>query len=175
MKPLVVLLCALLLPACAGVPAVAEAEGPTFVVVRHGEKAGDDPRDPSLSEAGQARARALAALLADRDLVAAYATGLRRTDSTARPSAEAHALAITRYDPATPADAFAAQLRAAHVRGTVLVAGHSNTVPAIVGALCACPTTDMPESEYDRLNIVRVDAQGRARLEVSRYGAASAP
>ncbi|HRP71338.1 MAG TPA: hypothetical protein PK743_01720, partial [Luteimonas sp.] len=57
--------------------------------------------------------------------------------------------------------------------GTVLVAGHSNTVPGIVTALCACEVEAMPDSEYDRLSTIHVDADGRARLVVGRYGASS--
>ena len=71
------------------------------------------------------------------------------------------------------APAFADELRAAHPRGTVLIAGHSDTVPDIVAALCACDVAPMPDHEYDRLSIVHVDAAGRARLDVQRYGAAS--
>ncbi len=68
---------------------------------------------------------------------------------------------------------FAARLRAAHPHGNVLIAGHSNTVPDIVAALCACKIAAMPDHEYDRLSIVRIDADGHARLTVERYGAAS--
>jgi len=37
-----------------------------IIVVRHAEKATDDPKDPSLSEQGNARANALAAVLKTR-------------------------------------------------------------------------------------------------------------
>ena len=40
----------------------------TFVVVRHAEKGSDDARDPSLSEAGKARAQNLAQTAGGRDL-----------------------------------------------------------------------------------------------------------
>ena len=56
-------------------PMSAHAQDSTVVVVvRHAEKATDDPRDPSLSEAGLARAEALAAKLAAGSLDAAYST-----------------------------------------------------------------------------------------------------
>ncbi len=164
------LLAVLVLAACAGTPSREDA-GPTFVVVRHAEKASDSERDPDLSAAGQARARQLAERLADADLVAAYATDYRRTRQTVQPAAAAHRLATTAYDAQLPAATLAARLRADHARGTVLVAGHSNTVPDIVAALCGCAVEPMPDGEYDRLSTVRVAADGRARLEVARYGA----
>ena len=128
---------ALLLAACAGVPRPDADPATTFIVVRHAEKI-DASRDPGLSATGQARAQALAGLLAGEPLAAAYATEFQRTQQTALPSAEAHHLAVTRYPAGSPAIAFADQLRATHPRASVLVVGHSNTVPAIVAALCRC-------------------------------------
>ncbi|RYZ72864.1 MAG: hypothetical protein EOP91_06990, partial [Lysobacteraceae bacterium] len=97
-------LCLGMLAACATIaPAGDPSAALTFVVVRHAEKAGDDPRDPSLSEAGQARAQALARLLADEPLTAAHATGYRRTQQTAQPAADAHSLRLTLYDAQLPA------------------------------------------------------------------------
>ena len=89
------------------------------------------------------------------------------------PTAAAHGLPVTSYPAAKPATEFAAALKAAHPRGIVLIAGHSNTVPGIVAALCNCETAPMADHEYDRLSSIRVDADGRARLDVTRYGAAS--
>jgi broad specificity phosphatase PhoE len=159
----------LALGACASAPVPTAAPALAFVVVRHAEKATDDARDPSLSEAGKARAQALEVLLRDRDLVAAYATGFRRTRDTAAPTAAAHAVTITPYDAAGPAEAFAARLRSEHASGTVLVVGHSNTVPGIVSALCACEVAPIDESDYGNLYEVRIGADGVARLDRQRY------
>ncbi|MGH8032271.1 MAG: histidine phosphatase family protein [Luteimonas sp.] len=143
--------------------------GPTFVVVRHAEKSADDPRDPTLSAAGTARAEALATRLGDRDVVAVYATGFRRTQNTARPTALHHGLTVTTYDAARPVAAFAQQLRDNHRSGAVLVVGHSNTVPGIVGALCGCSIAAIDEASFDRLYEVHFDAGGTASLREDRY------
>ncbi|WP_051885260.1 histidine phosphatase family protein [Lysobacter antibioticus] len=146
-----------------------EAEAPlTYVIVRHAEKSTDDPRDPSLSEAGQARAERLAASLAQAPMRAVYATEYRRTRQTGEPTARAHGLTMTRYDAKQAAAEFAATLRRDHRDGTVLVVGHSNTAPAIAAALCACDVAPMPETEFDRRMVVRIDAQGRASFEQTR-------
>ncbi len=89
------------------------------------------------------------------------------------PTASAHALPVGTYASTQAAAEFAAHLKATHPRGIVLIAGHSNTVPGIVAALCNCETAPMADHEYDRLSSIRVDADGRARLDVTRYGAAS--
>ena len=174
-RSLFALLLASLVAACGSVPS-RDAQAPlTFVVVRHAEKATDDPENPSLSAAGQARAAALAERLRDAPLVAAYATEFRRTQQTAQPSANAHALPVAAYYARGPVHEIAAQWRQAHRGGTVLVVGHSNTVPDLVAALCGCATAPMDDSEYDRLSIVRIGSDGRATLEVGRYGVSPSP
>lgn len=165
------LLAALLLAACAGAPPRDGSPGVTFVVVRHAEKTSDIERDPDLSAAGLERARRLAERLAGDDIVAVYATDYRRTRQTVAPTASAKRIEATVYDARQPAAAFAARLKAAHPRGTVLVAGHSNTVPDIVAALCGCGVEPMPDAEYNRLSTIRIAPDGGARLEVARYGA----
>lgn len=157
------------LAACAGTraPATAPAQEMVFVVVRHAEKADAGP-DPGLSEAGQRRAARLATRLADAPLLAVHATGLRRTRDTVAPTALAHGLPIARYEAHESPAAFAARLTAAHRPGVVLVAGHSNTVPRIVAALCHCAVPAMPEHEFDRISTVSIDTAGRARLRVDR-------
>jgi broad specificity phosphatase PhoE len=157
----------LALTSCASSPQ-RDAGPTTFILVRHAEKANDDPRDPNLSEAGQARAQRLARQLAHQPLTAVYATDYRRTQQTAAPTAKAHDLAVTTYDAKQPADAFAGLLRARHREGTVLIVGHTNTAPAIAAALCTCQVAPMPETEYDRLITVRFGTDGRATLEQSR-------
>ena len=65
------LLFALLLCVTWGSGSLLASADTLVVVVRHAEKAADDPRDPSLSAAGQARATALAKVLADCPLTSA--------------------------------------------------------------------------------------------------------
>ena len=143
--------------------------GVTYTVVRHAEKTTDDPRDPSLSSAGQARADALAKRFSTTRLSAAYATEFKRTQQTALPAATASGIAITTYDASQPAADFVAQLRRAHARGNVLVVGHSNTVPDIVAALCACTVAPLDESRYGNVYEVSIDGAGNATLAESTY------
>lgn len=166
------MLLAAALGGCASRAPRAEPPAVTFIVVRHAEKI-DASRDPDLSPAGHARAQVLAHNLDRRDLVAIYGTEFKRTGQTVAPTAAAHALPVMAYLSAQPAAEFAAALKATHRRGVVLIAGHSNTVPGIVAALCNCETAPMADHEYDRLSSIHLDANGRARLDITRYGAAS--
>ena len=165
--PALACLCAALVAGCA--QPVREAPAPAgsplvFVLVRHAEKAADDPKDPSLSEIGQARAQRLARSLEDAPVTAVYATAYRRTQQTALPTAAAHGRDVLTYDARQSADAFAAEVRAVQRHGTVLIVGHSNTVPAIAAALCSCAVAPMREDEYDRRIEIGIDAAGRATL-----------
>ena len=158
---------ALALPASA-------ADSTVVIVVRHAEKATDDPRDPSLSEAGQARAQALAATLAKASLDAAYSTQYKRTQLTAEPSAKAAGLAvqvrpIDSRNAGTYAADLARDLRALPPGSTVLVVGHSNTVPELVQTISGQPAAEMPETEFDRYTVITLDADGKARVSTSRY------
>ena len=160
------LLALLMPPALAGDPTV-------VVFVRHAEKADDDPRDPSLSEAGLARAGALARTLDGAGLDAAYATEFRRTQQTAAPAARAAGLEVrvrpaAGTDPARYGAALREEVRALPAGSTVLVVGHSNTIPALVQAVSGQPAAEMPETEYDRYTVV-VLADDGARVITSRY------
>lgn len=159
---------ALALVACAAAPA-RDADGVVFIVVRHAEKGTDDARDPSLSETGRVRAQRLAALLSDEPVHAAYATAYRRTYQTAQPVAARHFFRITTYDAQLPAPQFAQQLRTLNKTGTVLVVGHSNTVPDLVGALSGQSVEAMGDDEFNRLYRVRIDADGKTTLSQETY------
>jgi len=157
---------AMLLAACA-TQAPRDVAPLEVVVVRHAEKLADGD-DPALSDPGRARAQRLADLLRAEPLVAVYSTDTQRTRQTAKPSADAHGLAVTIYEPRMPPAEFVAWLEQTHPHGTVLVVGHSNTAPAIAAALCHCGIEPMGESEYDRVMRVRFAADGTATLRVER-------
>ena len=149
--------------------ATAPVDGTVFVIVRHAEKAANDQKDPTLSEAGNARALRVAERLSAAQVSSVYATGYRRTQQTAAPTALAHRLEVRTYDAAMPAKDFATRLRAAHANGTILVVGHSNTVPAIAAALCSCDVAPLREDEYDRWIRIHTDRDGAITLEEERY------
>ena len=164
---LLVLGCALALASCAQPAHRADAtDDVAFVVVRHAEKTGE-PEDPALTDAGQARAEALARSLDGAPLAAVYATAYQRTQQTAAPTAARHGLDVTTYEAKQPAGEFADALRSRHHSGTVLVVGHSNTAPDIAAALCGCAVAPMPETEYGRRMVVTIGSDGRAILAES--------
>ena len=67
--------------------------------------------------------------------------------------------------------ALAKELRAKHKGRTVLVVGHSNTVPQIVEALGgARPPAFDEATEFDRLTIVIIPKKGKTQVVQARYG-----
>jgi broad specificity phosphatase PhoE len=156
------------LAGCTRVVAGAASDTATFVVVRHAEKADDGSRDPPLSAAGETRAKALAQRLAHSGLVAVYATPFRRTQQTAQIVATSAGLPVTTYSGDTAAADFAGSLRARYRQGTVLVVGHSNTVPGIVASLCSCRIAALGDDAYDGIYTIRIGPDGKAALDVGR-------
>ncbi len=154
---------------------LAAQEAPTVVILaRHGEKGTTPANDPPLTEAGVARAQALAKALAGAKVGAVISTPLTRTRETARPTAEAAHLTIETV--ATGArDAHAKAVADAvrkHAGQTVLVVGHSNTLAPIIAALGGPALDDLCDSEYSSLFTLVLE-KGGARLIRGTYGAPS--
>lgn len=163
------LLLVIVLSVLASGPALAQ----TVIVVRHAEKA-DNGADPPLSEAGQARARALAQVVADAHPSHVFTSTLQRTQMTARLAAELHSVTIKQVGMEAGANShvadIAARIRALPKEAVALVVGHSNTVPLIARALGFAAAADMPECEYDRLIVLDLSGDRTAAV-VGRYGA----
>lgn len=136
------------------------------VLVRHAEKAAGE--DPELSESGRARARTLAHVLSAWSVDAIYVSEFRRTRETATPLAE-----LSGVTP-TVVDAAAVEELADRVRsraGTVVVVGHSNTVPALIGALGGPVVESIPEQMYDDFFVLTLSGpRADARLLHLKYG-----
>jgi broad specificity phosphatase PhoE len=167
------LLCLLLLGLALGLGHDKAAAETLVVVVRHAEKAADDPKDPTLSLLGEQRAEALATALRGFGLDAAYASQFRRTQLTAAPAARRAGVEV-RVVPATAATeadaaALSERILATHTGESVLVVAHSNTAPAIVAALSGQPAAAMGEDEFDRFSLISIGADGRRRVLETRY------
>lgn len=140
----------------------------TVIVVRHAEKATEPAGDPPLTEKGEARATALAQLLAKSGVTAIYSTDRRRTRETVLPLSRETGVEV-RILPASDVGAMIEALLS-HPGELVVSAGHSNTVGAILEGLGAGAIPAIEEkSEYDRLYVVTVYAPGRARAARLSY------
>lgn len=156
--------------------AVTQPATTTIILVRHGEKAAVPGNDPPLSAAGEARSLALLETVRRAGVQAVVTTQLQRTRLTAAPTARelglTHEEVPAGGDVAAHARAVAEHVLSRHAGRTVLVVGHSNTLPAIITALGAGPMPEIDESVYDDYFVVLRPATGPARLVHARYGAA---
>lgn len=129
--------------ACATASADEEPVRPNYYVMRHLQKATGD--DPGLTEEGQRNAAGLADLLADDPPSAIYVSSTRRARETAAVLASRLNLTPKTYDPRdTPALIAAVTAEP----GTVLIVGHSNTVPEIVERLGGSRPADLSDSDF---------------------------
>ena len=137
----------------------------TIILVRHAEKSAPTG-DVSLSDVGRARAASLAHVLADANIRLIFVTELKRTKETASSVSNKFHVepsVITAAD----VDGLVAKLRTTPSGSTVLVVGHSNTLPEMIEKLGA-GTIKIEDSEYDHLYIVTLES-GKARLLALRY------
>jgi phosphohistidine phosphatase SixA len=165
----------------------ASADSVTVFFVRHAEKAKEPADDPLLSDTGRARAEQLAHVLSDAGVSHLFSTHLQRTIQTLQPLADRLGLEITSSPAGSTMEQIAA-LRALEAGSVAVVAGHSNTVPALVeglgGSLEGLVQHErygpiLPDHEYDRLIVVTCPAEAAAPEEVRvlplRFGVRSSP
>ena len=139
----------------------------TFYLVRHAEK--DYGDDPVLTKQGQERAERLKEILKNVDLAAVYSTNTKRTQSTARPTAEDHNLKIVSYRPSLLPE-LSEKLRSMYRGKTVLIVGHSNTTPAMANYLT--DSDEHPrfsELDYTNLYVVTLPRIGAPDVQKLRY------
>jgi broad specificity phosphatase PhoE len=173
---------ALALTLASGAPAhAAGAQAPvgstTIILVRHAEKASEPAADPPLTAAGAARAEALVDVVKDAGVRAIVSTQFARTRATIAPAAAKLGLVPEIADARAPdhVRALADGLLSKHRGETVLVVGHSNTIPALVAALGGATPAPICDAEYDDVYVVVVPPSGKATVTHAHYGAPSPP
>ncbi len=146
----------------------------TIILVRHAEKniEPDNP-NPDLSQAGRARAEELVRVLRNAGVTAIYATQYGRTQQTVQPLASALSLPVRNIDSGNTAE-LVRQITVEHRGGVVFLAGHNNTVPAIITALGGETFPTIPETEYDNMFVVTIFRAGKAKSVRVKYGEAEA-
>jgi broad specificity phosphatase PhoE len=168
--PVAQVLTAIFLASALGGPAVAAEGGVVVIAVRHAETDRGGGTDPGLSDGGRRRAEELARVLADTGISAIYVSDTKRAQETAEPLAKARGLTPTVL-PGKDLEGLARAVRATSPGRTVLVVGHSNTVPALVRRLGGDDVAPMADDEYDRMFVVVLSGETRpAVVTALRYG-----
>ena len=149
------------------IPTVAHAQGSgTVFLVRHAEKL-STARDAVLSPRGHKRADCLARTLGDAGIQVIFATGLMRTQQTAKPLSKKLGIKATTVEYKDIAG-LVEKLRAIPDK-TVLVVAHSDTLPGIVEALGAGKVDPIKEDEFDRLFVFHHTGPNRGAVVTLRY------
>jgi broad specificity phosphatase PhoE len=152
----------------------------TVFLVRHAERADEPRQDPPLTEKGVARSEALARLLSTADIKAIYTSQFARTKLTAEPLAKQLGVTATaislKTSPSNPR-AIAEESTKEIVDkimsqqgGSVLVVGHSNSIPDVIKMLGGNDVPTIDEKKFDDLFVVTVYATGKAKVTHLKYG-----
>jgi broad specificity phosphatase PhoE len=157
-----------LLPANVDADAARCQRATTMIVVRHADRQGTDD---ALTAAGVQRAHDLARALAKSQVGAVYHSDTERTRLTAQPLAAQLGVEPVVL-PARDVEGLVAHVLRNHCGETVLVVGHSNTVPLIIAAAGGAEIADLADNEFDDLFVLSIgsDATTVTRME---YGAPS--
>ena len=142
----------------------------TVILVRHAEKKIEPVNpDPDLTPEGLERAQLIARMFGDAGVNVIYATQYKRTQQTVKPLSDRIGVPATLLN-SNQTDELVNQIQTTQRGKTIFVAGHNNTVPAIVSVLTGETYPPIPETEYDNLFIVTIYRFGKAKVTKLKYG-----
>lgn len=154
----------------------------TVYLVRHAERADEPRQDPPLNEKGNLRSQELARVLANANVKAIITSQYLRTKQTAEPLSKKFNVAVTSISlsvsPSNPrqvAEQSTAEVTnkiLEHGGGSVLVIGHSNSIPDVIKMLGGDTVPVIDEKKFDDLFVVTVYAKGKATVARMKYGSA---
>lgn len=149
------------------------AQSSTFILIRHAEKdtsiqgSTTMAANPPLNKIGLKRAKHLKKALKQYQLDEIYSTNFDRTKSTVTPIAKKFNKEIQIYNHKKLED-FANDLLAKKGK-TILIAGHSNSTPALVNFLLKTNEyKSLDESIYNKIFIITVE-NGVSKIEIKEY------
>jgi broad specificity phosphatase PhoE len=166
-------LCALALAIIATLAAVWLWPRPvtTVLIVRHAEKAIGTPGVP-LNEEGHARAQTLMHVAGDAGVAAVYASESLRNQQTVQPLADQLGVPV-QVIAAADTEGLVDHLQSNYPGEVVVIAGHRNTIPAIIEELGGGTIRPIPDEDYDGLFVVTVSRFREAEVLHLNYGTPS--
>jgi phosphohistidine phosphatase SixA len=142
-------------------------------IVRHAEK--ETGKDPLLTIAGNARAGDLMRRLQDEGIQKIYVSQYKRTQNTGDSLRLQLKIDTVHYAADTLCDnLISAIMEHGDFGKTILIIGHSNTLPQIIRKLGITdyPYGDIPDNEFDNLFLITYKKE-KAKVKVMKYGAKS--
>jgi broad specificity phosphatase PhoE len=124
-----------------------------YYFIRHAEKA-DSSKNPDLSEKGLERAKEWQMLFSELSFDAIYSTDFNRTIQTIKPISVKQNKNFSLYNPKTiDIEAFKKET----FGKTILIVGHSNTIPNMVNQIIKeNKYSDIEENQFGNLYIVTI-------------------
>jgi len=126
----------------------------TYYLIRHAEKDRSNPdnEDPNLNEDGLKRAEKWATIFSEIEFDAIYSSNFKRTQQTAKPTADSRNFPVNSYD---PHEVYESNFFDFTEGMKVLVVGHSNTIPKFANFVLGEERYEnIPDSIDGRLYIV---------------------
>jgi phosphohistidine phosphatase SixA len=161
------------------VKAQAASEITTVFLVRHAEKAAAPREDPPLTEEGVQRSRGLARLLGQAGIKAIYTSQYLRAKQTANQLAVQLGITPTvlpiSASQSNPREVSKDSIKMIvdniyqHAGESVLVIGHSNSVPEVIRALKVDVIPVIDEQKFDDLFIVTIYRKEVAKVVHLKY------
>ncbi len=141
------------------------------ILVRHAELQGAamaPAKDLALSEAGEARAKRLAGILKDAGVGAIYVTDFVRTLKTAEPLSRELNRELTVLPKGDPQE-LVERLRKNHGGQTVVLVGHTDTLPGLLKARGHPADIKIEAQDYGNIFVVTPKSDGIPRFVRLRY------
>lgn len=152
------------------IPALISDTTTTFIIIRHAEKESTGS-DPNLSADGVLRAEELKRILTNISINAVYSTNYNRTKQTVAPLATAKGIIVKEYATSKPYAQLINEIHTAHRGKTVVIVGHSNTVPDILKEVSNNAfSVTINENQYDNLFIVNLPDSLSPTVTHLKYG-----
>ena len=152
----------------------------TVYLVRHAERADEPRQDPPLTEKGNLRSQELARVLANANVKAIITSQFLRTKQTGEALSKKLNIPVTSIslslNPSNPRQVSAQSTeevtnKILERRGeSVLVIGHSNSIPDVIKMLGGDVVPVIDEKKFDDLFVVTVYAKGKAAVAQMKYG-----
>jgi 2,3-bisphosphoglycerate-dependent phosphoglycerate mutase len=134
----------------------------TLILIRHAEKEKDGSKDPVLSVEGLQRSERLCKFFDKTKIDAVYSTSYNRTKQTVAPIAKVKNVPVSLYS-VDPLLTYVDKILEVNQGKTILICGHSNTIPGIVNKFLGDKTIeDFADADYANIIILVIDKEKNA-------------